>query len=123
MAGNSATDDTTTTLEQNSSSIFHQQLLDGLETLSVTDDKSGPTKLAGLPILTPANSICVGDDFALFTSSPPSANVISANGNKKTDDDLWSDFESFRNEGNNNNTVPLANTNSTAATFDDWAKF
>ncbi|XP_017490258.1 PREDICTED: NECAP-like protein CG9132 [Rhagoletis zephyria] len=127
----------------NSGSAFHQQLLDELESLSVTDSKSTATTTkvgrSGVPLLTPANSVCLGDEFALFSSpfssSPPpptsAANVISANGSsgKKTDDDLWSDFESFRNENASSGSAAAAatasatTTNATNAKFDDWAKF
>lgn len=116
--GSSSTsfDLTTTSNEKNSSNSFHQQLLDGLESLSVTDAKDDLPKTT-VPILTPANSFSVSDDFALF-AGPANANVISANGSsKKTDEDLWSDFESFR------NTTASASKPMTGGSIDDWAKF
>lgn len=83
------------------------------------------------PLLTPANSVCAGDDFALFSSEPfTNESKIStnsketSNGKKKTDEDLWSDFESFRNENVvSGNAAPTGSNSSAAAKFDDWAKF
>lgn len=120
---------TATEQHSNNSNNFHQQLLGELESLSVTDSKTKVGHSAG-PLLTPANSVCTGDDFALFSSDPPTAaNVISANGSsesngsKKTDDDLWSDFESFRNENAAGNAASASSSQSVTGKFDDWAKF
>ena len=110
----------TSNIKNNSDSNIHQQeLLDGLESLSVNNGKSGDvqTKFV-IPALTPTNSV-FNDDFDPITSSSLSnKNVILANSNNtKTDDELWSDFESFRE--NENNSV----SSSAATKFDDWAKF
>lgn len=126
---------TTTATEQEHSNSsgdnFHQQLLDGLESLSVTDSKVKATGNSVAPLLTPANSVCAGDDFALFSSEPFTNDIVistngkeSSGGKKKTDEDLWSDFESFRNENTgSSNAMPTGTNNSAAAKFDDWAKF
>jgi len=109
-----------------SNSNFHQQLLDGLDSLSLSPTKDDQSK-SGMPILTPANSFCAGDDFIAFDPiASASANVISANagnGSKKIDDDLWSDFESFRSTECSANCATAKETLTPTAKFDDWAKF
>jgi hypothetical protein len=117
---------------EHSNASFHQQLLDGLDSITLTDSKSHQSKPAGMPMLTPANSVSVGDDFDVFdpigTVSPAvaaSTNVISeidGSKNKKTDDDLWSDFESFR-SSESNAAGPASKPTPSLDAFDDWAKF
>ena len=109
-----------------SESSFNQQLIEGLESLSVSNKQSNNG--SSIDSLTPKNSLNSNDDLFTtnFDSVDFSASTCNTNSNvthssiNKSDDDLWSEFESFR---SNENKSDSKKPSMTATSFDNWAKF
>ena len=120
---NSSSEGSVNSKSEAQQSTFNQQLLDGLTSLTVSDNNTKSSTLFNeehkstkLQTFTPANSICV-DEFATF----PTSNTPAGDNKKKSDEiDLWSDFESFKPVVSENNTT---STNTGSSQFDNWAKF